>query len=140
MLLDEILDLIDRRDDGMHVLADRKTQILDRLRIQRIHECDLQHVVLVPERERAVKLRKPRRQQLQQFRRRCKILEVHILRTDRTGDALVVALLGHRLVVHEHVAERFSGAGDLLQDVVHHGRIHDSLFDENVQCLSCVHG
>ena len=124
----------------MHVLADRETQILDRLRIQRIDQRDLQNIVLKSQRKCAVKLREPRGQHFHETHWRREILEVHILRTDRIRDALVVALLGHSLVIHEHVAQRFSSRGDLLHDVIHHGRIHDSLLDEYVQCLPCVHG
>ena len=140
VLRDQIIDLVDRRDDGMHILADGKTQILDRLRIQRVHERDLQHVVLVAERKGAVKLRQPGWQELQQIRRRHEVLQVHILRPDRIRDGVIVAILIDRLVVHQHFAQRLSSARDLLQDVIHDSRVHGSLFDEYIECLSCVHG
>ena len=140
MLRDQIIDLVDRRDDGMHILPDCEPQILHRLRVQRIDQGDLQHVVLVPQRECTVELRQAGGQELEQLGGRRKILQVHVLRPDRVREGLVVAFLGDRLIFHEHMAQSLPRPGDLLQNIFLHALIHESLFDENCQRLFCVHG
>jgi hypothetical protein len=140
MFFDQILDLINRRDHQLDVAIERKTERLERLRVQRVGDRELDRLPFGAERKRLVQDREARRQQFEQLGRRIEPAQIDIIGAERIGDHLIKLFLRANPVIDHHFDERFAGMIDFVGDILRLSLIDEALFDEDIENLFNVHG
>ena len=139
VFVDDGLDLFLRRYNDVDVAIQREAQILRDLRVERVHQCHGERIAAHAERHRAVQARETGGDQPQHFRRRLVAGQIHHVRAEHLGNALVKILVRDKPEIHQRGDDIFAGGFGFLDDVVHLAAINDSLINEKLNDLFCVH-
>ena len=139
-LIDAFGNLVIRRYQNMDVLAEGEAQVFHRLRIQGIHQADVQAFRTVPHRERPVQAHERGRHHVLHVRIRLEVVQCNEFRTQVAGNHLPdIILAADDAEVCKHFRQFLAGGDHFLLDVLCQGFVNHSPADEKFQCEVGVH-
>ena len=131
--VDAFGNLVIRSDEDVDVLAEGEAQVLHRLRIQGVHQADVQAFRAVPHGQGAVQAHERGRHHVLHVRVRLEVVQRNEFRPQVAGDHLPDA------EVCQHFRQLLAGDGHFLLDVLRQGFVDHSPADKKFQCKIGVH-
>ena len=139
-LIDAFGNLVIRSYENVDVLAQGEAQVFHRLRVQGVHQANVQAFRAVPHGQGAVQAHECGRHHILHVRVRFEIVQGDEFRAQVAGDHLPdIVLAANDAEIREHFRQLLAGDGHFLLDILRQGFVDHSPADEKFQCKIGVH-